>query len=66
MFLTPDQVAELTGLTQYAAQKRWLSRQGVPFRVRADGRPVVLVADLSRPAEAAPARPRFDLIRAAR
>jgi hypothetical protein len=64
MFLTLDQLHELTGLRQYAAMRRWLTRQGIPHRVRADGRPVVLVADL-RASEPPPARPRFDLVRRA-
>lgn len=65
MFLTQEQVVELTGLTQPAAQRRWLSRLAVPFRVRADGRPVVMVADLTM-TEAPPVRPRFDAVRPAR
>lgn len=65
MFLTPDQLEILTGRKQPAAQRRWLSRQGVPFRERADGKPVVLEADLTH-TEAPPARPRFDAVRPAR
>jgi Domain of unknown function (DUF4224) len=67
MFLTQEQIAELTGRTMPSAQRRWLQRQGVPFRTRADGRAVVLVSDLqSQAAAPVPARPRFDAIRTAR
>lgn len=64
MFLTGEQLETLTGLRQAAAQRRWLTRQGVPFRQRVDGRPVVLEADL-RQTEAAPTRPKFDAVRPA-
>lgn len=67
MFLTPPQVEELTGLRQYAAQRRWLTKARIPFHTRVDGRPVVLVADISRTATEPPVpRPRFDLVRPAR
>ena len=65
MFLTPEQLEELTGLVQYAAQRRWLRRQGIRFRQRADGRPVVMVSDLSQTDPAVASKrdgPRFDLI----
>ncbi len=41
MFLTPDELTELTGVRQKAAQRRWLARNAIPFRVRADGRAAV-------------------------
>jgi hypothetical protein len=62
MFLTPEQLETLTGLRQPAAQRRWLARQGIRYRERADGKPVVLEADLHQTAPP-PARPRFDLVR---
>lgn len=41
-FLTDDEVAMLcTPLTQPAAIRRFLTRLGVPFRIRPDGRPIV-------------------------
>jgi hypothetical protein len=46
VFLTAEQVAELTGRKQPAAQRRWLDRNGVRYFVRADGRPAVREADL--------------------
>jgi len=38
MFLTADELYELTGLRQAAAQIRWLQRNGVEHYVRADGK----------------------------
>lgn len=63
MFLTPDELQQLTGLRQNAAQIRWLARQGIRHRVRADGRPVVMACDLSQTQgpEQRPG-PRFDRI----
>jgi hypothetical protein len=66
MFLTDDQLADLTGLKQPAAQRRWLIREHVPFRVRADGLNRVLAADLAGREQPPPARPRFDAITPAR
>lgn len=37
MFLTEEQLVDLTGLTQPAAQVRWLKANGVRHFVRADG-----------------------------
>lgn len=42
MFLTKDEVHDLTGYTQPAAQRRWLVKNGYSFDVRGDGRPAVL------------------------
>jgi hypothetical protein len=42
VFLNPDQLAELTGLRQSAAQLRWLRKNGITHYVRADGRPIVV------------------------
>jgi hypothetical protein len=41
VFLSPDEVRDLTGCVQPAAQRRWLARNGLRFFVRADGRPSV-------------------------
>lgn len=41
MFLTTDELATLTGYTQTAAQRRWLTRHGYPHELTAGGRPVV-------------------------
>lgn len=61
LFMSVEQVEELTGVRQHAAQRRRLRAQGVAFRERADGFPVVLVTDLtaSRTAAPAPSRPNF-------
>lgn len=42
MFLTSDQLKELTGYKKPALQRRWLLENGYRFDVRADGRPSVL------------------------
>lgn len=37
--VTDADMATLTGVDQAAAQIRWLSEQGIPYRVNRDGRP---------------------------
>ena len=46
MFLSPDEIAELTGKQRPAAQIRALRSMGIRHHVRPDGHPVVLRADL--------------------
>ena len=41
MFLTADQLRELTGYQKPALQRRWLADNGFSFEVRCDGRPMV-------------------------
>lgn len=41
MFLTADELRELTGYKVAAAQIRWLTRNGVRHWIAATGRPVV-------------------------
>ena len=41
MFLTADDIEELTGYKLPAKQRQWLAANGYSFDVRADGRPVV-------------------------
>ena len=41
MFLTANQLKDLTGYRKPALQRRWLAENGYSFDVRADGRPVV-------------------------
>lgn len=51
-FLSPGRsgdLALLTGARQRAKQIAVLSRNGIPFYVRADGWPVVAKAELSKP-----------------
>ena len=42
MFLSSDELADLTGKTRSAAQIRALRSMGIEHRIRADGKPVVL------------------------
>jgi hypothetical protein len=42
MFLTREELIQLTGYKNPSAQMRWLQREGFYFRVAADGRPRVL------------------------
>ena len=41
MFLTTEQLRELTGYQKPALQRYWLAEHGYSFDVRCDGRPVV-------------------------
>jgi len=41
MFLTADNIENLTGYVQAAAQIKWLRKNGITHFVRGDGRPVV-------------------------
>ena len=41
MFLTPEDLASLTGYVQAAAQIKWLRKNGITHFVRGDGKPVV-------------------------
>jgi hypothetical protein len=42
MFLTPDEIRELTGYQRHADQRAWLTRHGWKFEENAAGRPIVL------------------------
>lgn len=46
MLLTEDELIELTGMQQRAAQRRVLNAIGVPYRVRPNGSIIVLRAAL--------------------
>lgn len=46
-FLTPDEVATLTGRRFKALQIEWLRRAGIPHWVNAAGRPVVARATIT-------------------
>jgi Domain of unknown function (DUF4224) len=48
MFLSPEQLCEMTGYRRYSGQRRWLQREGISFRIRADGRPIVLISELTK------------------
>ncbi|MBU2774301.1 DUF4224 domain-containing protein [Acidithiobacillus ferrooxidans] len=44
MFLTKDQIYELTGYQNRPQQISWLRENGYPFEIAGDGRPRVLTA----------------------
>lgn len=44
MFLTNEELHELTGYVRHADQRRWLKDHGWTFEVSATGRPAVLRA----------------------
>jgi hypothetical protein len=46
MFMTPEQLEQLSGYVKPALQRRWLAANGFRFEVRADGRPAVLVSQV--------------------
>lgn len=48
MFLTADELAELTGYVQQSRQIRWLAERRYPFDLAADGRPRVLRSYVER------------------
>lgn len=68
MFLTPEELEDLTGLKQSAAQIRWLQKNGVEHYVRADGRVRVVPAALepARGDTKAATKPNFEVLRAHR
>ena len=47
MFLTADDLIELTGYKRASLQVAWLRKAGVRHYLRKDGRPVVVAADLA-------------------
>lgn len=63
MFLTPDQLHELTGLIQAAAQVRWLRKNGIRHYIRADGRPCVPADAFTKPDAPLKRQPNFDAVR---
>ncbi len=56
MFLTPDDLAALTGRRRPAAQCRQLARMGIRFGLDADGHPRVLLAEVERAMLSSPRR----------
>jgi len=63
MFLTPQELHDLTGYVQPAAQIRWLQKNAIEHYVRSDGKPRVPspVRRSTGPAKAGPS-PRFEAI----
>lgn len=41
IYLTPREIADITGKQRYRAQARALARMGIEYRLRPDGRPIV-------------------------
>lgn len=68
MFLTPEELEDLTGLKQSAAQIRWLQKNGVEHYVRADGRVRVVRSRLEAKDEVTRSvtKPNFEVLRAHR
>lgn len=69
LFLTPDELRELTGLRVPAYQCRWLEKHSYPFETNASGKPKVLRAFLmhklgmaQQPAAGLSTEPNFDAI----
>lgn len=58
-FLGEDDLRQLTGRQRPAAQRRALTRMGIPHHVRPDGRPVVTAAALERRDTPAPKIPNW-------
>lgn len=48
MFLDPEQIKELTGKRQRAAQVRMLRAMGITHRLRGDGTPIVLTSHIEK------------------
>lgn len=48
LFLTQDEVAQLTGKVRYAAQARILGEMRIPFLLNAAARPIVARAAVER------------------
>lgn len=57
VFLTRDEVADLTGKVRFAAQVRVLSEMRIPFVINAANRPIVARATVERILGAAVAAP---------
>jgi len=66
-WLSASEVAELTGRVRHGAQARKLSELSVPFRLNAQGRPLVERASVltTEPRPAQTVEPRWDRLRRA-
>lgn len=63
MFLTPDELAELTDRRQHRAQIRWLEARGWKFEIGRSGAPKVLRAESERQMLSGPGRGRDKQLR---
>lgn len=68
MFLTREELRDLTDYKRPAEQIRWLTERGYRFEIGASGRPKVLRATLEtrlvNTRKTKPKNPRFDLVNA--
>jgi len=48
LFLTPEELCELTGRKRPSTQIKWLRERGYPVEETAAGRPIVLRAEVER------------------
>lgn len=51
LWLTKDEVADLTGYSRPTCQMRWLKDNGYRFNVSADGTPRVFTSNFGQPAQ---------------
>lgn len=63
MFLTRDQVVELTGYRMKSMQIQWLRNNGIRHFIARDGHPRVLESDLTEPKSKTRTRPDFEALR---
>ena len=63
MFLSPDDLSELTGLKRPSAQARWLFRAGMRYAISADGQVRVLRAEVERMMLSGPVKAREPALR---
>lgn len=47
-FLSMTEIQQLTGAKRYSKQRETLLSMRVPFRINANGQPVVLISDLEQ------------------
>ena len=60
--LTADELRDLTGYRRPFEQRRELSRMGIKFLTRADGKPVVASSALEQAHSVPPGAPNFDAL----
>lgn len=63
MFLSADDLITLTGRRTASAQIRVLTKQGIPYHINANNKPVVLADNLKKPEQPTltPERPKLNL-----
>lgn len=64
MFLSHNEVVVLTGRRRFRAQVRALNMMGISYRIRPDGRPLVLRSSLESPVRTSRSSgPKLDIVR---